>query len=297
MTSTERLWMTREAHTRLKTELAALRSQRGIEVPEDFMDYDDNLMAAHLARQARIHQIQELLGNAVVGEDPPDDGIAEPGMVLTVRYDDTSEIETFLLGVRGVEDADIDVYSMQSPLGRAIAGAHVGEQRTYSIPSGANLPVTLLKAVPYGMHTPKPLRPQLPSPARRQAHKDSASFPCRNLTDPGATNINAPPLQAHRCMPDALLAKRTMRPTTTHAEALASRQIRQCAGELAQRKELTWPPRHVSGSRRKPTSGYTANWTPCVSCSQPESPMRTPTKTSPPSDAHGRHECNRFMTS
>ena len=118
------------------------------------MDYDDNLMAAHLARQARIHQIQELLGNAVVGEDPPDDGVAEPGMVLTVRYDDTGEIETFLLGVRGAEDADIDVYSMQSPLGSAIAGARPGEQRTYSIPSGANLSMTLLKAVPYGMHTP-----------------------------------------------------------------------------------------------------------------------------------------------
>ena len=175
MTSTERLWMTREAHTRLKTELAALRSRRGIEVPEDFMDYDDNLMAAHLARQARIHQIQELLGNAVVGEDPPDDGIAEPGMVLTVRYDDTSEIETFLLGVRGVEDADIDVYSMQSPLGRAIAGAHVGEQRTYSIPSGADLPVTLLKAVPYGMHTPKPPRPQSVPPRRNSSRPRSTS--------------------------------------------------------------------------------------------------------------------------
>ena len=91
----------------------------------------------------------------MVGEDPPDDGIAEPGMVLTVRYDDTGEIETFLLGVRGVEDADIDVYSVQSPLGSAIVGARPGEQRTYSIPSGANLPVTLLKAVPYGMHAPK----------------------------------------------------------------------------------------------------------------------------------------------
>ena len=175
MTSTERLWMTREAHTRLKTELAALRSRRGIEVPEDFMDYDDNLMAAHLARQARIHQIQELLGNAVVGEDPPDDGIAEPGMVLTVRYDDTGEIETFLLGVRGVEDADIDVYSMQSPLGRAIAGAHVGEQRTYSIPSGANLPVTLLKAVPYGMHTPKPPRAQSVPPRRNGSRPRAAA--------------------------------------------------------------------------------------------------------------------------
>ncbi len=97
-------------------------------------------------------------------------------MVLTVRYDDTGEIETFLLGVRGAEDADIDVYSMQSPLGSAIAGAHVGEQRTYSIPSGANLPVTLLKAVPYGMHTPKPARARpshrdAPAPAPRAAAK------------------------------------------------------------------------------------------------------------------------------
>jgi transcription elongation factor GreA len=192
MTSTERIWMTREAHTRLKTELAALRSRRGIEVPDDFMDYDDNL-AAHLARRARIHQIQELLGNAIVGEDPPDDGIAEPGMVLTVRYDDTGEIETFLLGVRGVEDADIDVYSMQSPLGSAIAGARPGEQRTYSIPSGASLPVTLLKAVPYGMHAPKPPRSQALLAGRNSGPRllradsdgptnDLASLPIRNLS-------------------------------------------------------------------------------------------------------------------
>jgi len=130
------------------------------------MDYDDNLVANYTARQARIRQIQDLLTNAVVGEDPPDDGVAEPGMVLTVRYDDTGEIETFLLGVRGVEDADIDVYSVQSPLGSAIVGARPGEQRTYSIPSGANLPVTLLKAVPYGMQAPKSPRRQSVPPQR-----------------------------------------------------------------------------------------------------------------------------------
>ena len=158
--------MTREAHTRLQAELDTLRSRPNIEVSEDFMDYDDNLVANYTARQARIRQIQDLLTNAVVGEDPPDDGVAEPGMVLTVCYDDTGEIETFLLGVRGVEDADIDVYSMQSPLGSAIVGARPGEQRTYSIPSGANLPVTLLKAVPYGKHAPKPARRQSVSPRR-----------------------------------------------------------------------------------------------------------------------------------
>jgi transcription elongation factor GreA len=168
MTTTERLWMTREAHTRLKTELAALRSRPSIEVPDDLMDYDDNLVAKYSARQARIRQIQDLLSNAVVGAHPPDDGIAEPGMVLTVRYDDTGEIETFLLGVRGAEDADIDVYSMQSPLGSAIAGAHVGEQRTYPIPSGVNLRVTLLKAVPYGMHGSESTRAQSAPPRRKR---------------------------------------------------------------------------------------------------------------------------------
>jgi len=155
MTTTVGLWMTRKAHSRLQAERDALRSRPHTAVPEEFMDYDDNFVANYTARQARIRQIQHLLCRAVVGEDPPDDGIAEPGMVLTVRYDDTGETETFLLGVRVVEDTDIDVYSMQSPLGSAIAGAHIGEQRTYSIPSGANLPVTLLEAVPYRMYTPK----------------------------------------------------------------------------------------------------------------------------------------------
>jgi transcription elongation factor GreA len=151
MTSTERIWMTSQAHTRLRTELAGLRSRPGIEVPENSTDYNDTLVANYAARQTRIHQLEDLLTHAVVGEDPPDDGIAEPGMVLTIRYDDTGEVETFLLGVRGAEDTDIEVYSMQSPLGSTIVGARIGEQRTYSIPNGKDLPVTLLKAVPYGM--------------------------------------------------------------------------------------------------------------------------------------------------
>ncbi|GLP80950.1 GreA/GreB family elongation factor [Mycobacterium antarcticum] len=149
MTSTERIWMTPQAHSRLQTELSALCSRPSIEVPEDFMEYDDTLVANHVARRVRIRQLEDLLKHAVVGEDPPDDGIAEPGMVLTIRYDDTGEIETFLLGVRGAEDAGIEVYSIHSPLGSAIAGARVGEQRTYGIPNGTHLPVTLLKAVPY----------------------------------------------------------------------------------------------------------------------------------------------------
>jgi transcription elongation factor GreA len=81
MTSTERVWMTRQAHTRLESELAALRSRPSLEVPDDLMDYDGNL-ATHVARRTRIRRIRDLLTNVIVGEDPPDDGIAEPGMVF-----------------------------------------------------------------------------------------------------------------------------------------------------------------------------------------------------------------------
>ena len=86
----------------------------------------------HVTRQLRIQRIQELLLDAAVGEDPPADGIAEPGMVVTVRYDDTGDTETFLLGVRGAEYADMDVYSVQSPLGSATLGAGCGQRRSFN---------------------------------------------------------------------------------------------------------------------------------------------------------------------
>lgn len=175
MTTPEGVWMTRRAYIRLQVELAGLRSQPTTEVPDDFMDYDDDVVAAHRARQARIGQIHDMLANAIVGEDPPDDGIAEPGMVLTVRYDDTGDTETFLLGVRGVEDADIEVYSAQSPLGSAIVGARAGEQRTYSIPSKDSVPVTLLDAVPHGLYGRKRLRPQPVSPRRSGYRRPTAT--------------------------------------------------------------------------------------------------------------------------
>ena len=155
MTSTERIWMTRQDYTRLHNELAALRSRRNIEVPDDFMDYDANLIAGYRARRARIREIQDLLTNAVVGENPVGGPIAEPGMVLTIRYDDSGETETFLLGRRFGEGADVTVYSTLSPLGHAIAGSCPGEQRIYSLPNERGRLVTLLEAVPYEMYAVK----------------------------------------------------------------------------------------------------------------------------------------------
>jgi transcription elongation factor GreA len=151
MTTAQRVWITQQAHDRLQHELVALRRLIAGEATDD-AEADENSVAIQRARQARIQQIHDVLLDAVVGEDPPDDGIAEPGMVLTVRYDETGETEIFLLGVRGAEYGDMEVYSVQSPLGTALLGAQPGERRSYQVPSGATVPVTLVKAVPYGLH-------------------------------------------------------------------------------------------------------------------------------------------------
>jgi transcription elongation GreA/GreB family factor len=151
MTSTDCIWMTRRQYTRLRNKLNALRSGLIVETPDDAMDFDAN----RVTLQRRISELQKLLAKAVIGQDSAGGSIAEPGMVLTIRYDATGETETFLLGRRGSEGADIKVYSMASPLGRAIAGARPGDQRIYSIPDETGRLVTLLEAVPYGMHLGK----------------------------------------------------------------------------------------------------------------------------------------------
>ena len=155
MTSTERIWLTSEAHSRLRSELDTLLTP----APPQEDTAGDNAVDTARRRAVRVRELQELLANAVVGEDPPNDGIAEQGMVLTIRYDDTGEEETFLLGRRDAEqtardtgDDDIEVYSPVSPLGTALAGARPGHQRSYRVPNGTTVRVTLLNAVPYGQH-------------------------------------------------------------------------------------------------------------------------------------------------
>ena len=135
MTSTQPVWISPKAYERLQRELATLRELLTAAGADG--DDDENIAAVLRAWQTRIQQIHDLLVNAVVGEDPPDDGIAEPGMVVTIRYNDTGDNETFLLGVRDAEYGDMEVYSIQSPLGAAIVGARPGERRTYTLPSGA----------------------------------------------------------------------------------------------------------------------------------------------------------------
>ncbi|MFD1151542.1 GreA/GreB family elongation factor [Saccharothrix hoggarensis] len=156
MTSTRGVWLTPQAHRRLEDELAALLAADAGPPAETDSTTDDDRVVARRRRRERIREIRDLLRHAVVGQDPPDDGIAEPGMVLTVRYDDTGETETFLLGLRAAEHGDIEVYSPDSPLGTALTGARRGDRRAYRVPNGDLVRVTLLDAVPHGHHRTAP---------------------------------------------------------------------------------------------------------------------------------------------
>lgn len=155
----ETTWLTQDAYDRLKGEYDHLvgvgRTDIAdkIESAREEGDLKEN-GGYHAAREeqakqeARIRQLDELLRSAEVGEAPADDGVVEPGMVVTVSL--AGEEITFLLGSREVAgDTDLDVYSSSSPLGAAIRNKKVGETAEYATPSGKTLKAKILKAKPY----------------------------------------------------------------------------------------------------------------------------------------------------
>jgi transcription elongation factor GreA len=153
-------YLTQEAYNRLKAELDHLSGEgrteiaQKIEVARDEGDLKEN-GGYHAAKEeqgkmeARIRQLTQLLDNATVGQAPPDDGVVEPGMVVTV--DLAGEELTFLLGNREIADGSdqTDVYSEKSPLGMAIMDKKVGETTSFTAPNGKDLKVKVLAAKPY----------------------------------------------------------------------------------------------------------------------------------------------------
>ncbi len=111
---------------------------------------DADAWARYRWRERRIRHLQELLLTAEIGIAPPDDGVVEAGMILTVRFDGSPEEETVLLadGAAAVT-SDVEVYSSASPIGRTLLGAREGETRVCGLPGGHTVSVTVLTAKPY----------------------------------------------------------------------------------------------------------------------------------------------------
>jgi transcription elongation factor GreA len=151
-------WLTQEAYDRLKAELDHLTGPgraeivKRIEQAREEGDLREN-GGYHAAKEeqgkqeARIRQLQALLQSAKVGEAPADDGIVEPGMVVTAKVG--GQQMTFLLGSREVAGGDMDVYSEKSPLGEAINGKRAGDKAVYTAPTGKHVEVEIMAAKPF----------------------------------------------------------------------------------------------------------------------------------------------------
>ncbi len=152
-------WLTQDAHDRLSRELEQLIANRPVMAKEindrrEEGDLKEN-GGYHAAREeqgkqeGRILLLQALLRSAKVGEAPVGNGVAGPGMVVTVHFGD-DDAETFLIGSREEsETAGIQVYSSASPLGIALTGAHEGDTVEYETPTGKKMQVRLDTATPY----------------------------------------------------------------------------------------------------------------------------------------------------
>ena len=157
-TANQASFLTQAAHDRLKAELEELSGPgrteiaKKIEAAREEGDLKEN-GGYHAAKEeqgkmeARIRQLTQLLETATIGEIPADDGVVEPGMVVTVEM--FGDQETFLLGSREITDDAMHVYSEKSPIGAAVNGATVGDTVTFEAPNGKQIEVKVLATKPY----------------------------------------------------------------------------------------------------------------------------------------------------
>lgn len=155
-------WLTQESYQKLKAEKDALIANRPVIAAEinerrEEGDLKEN-GGYHAAREqqgqeeARIRQIEDLLSTAVIGETPTESGVAHIGSVVRVYFDDDKDDkQTFLIATReeGSSKKDLETFSPDSPIGKAVLGAKVGESVSYAAPNGHEIKVTIVTADPY----------------------------------------------------------------------------------------------------------------------------------------------------
>ncbi|MBM3688624.1 MAG: transcription elongation factor GreA [Actinobacteria bacterium] len=154
-------WLTREGYDTLQQELAERSGPRRteitkrIEAAREEGDLKEN-GGYHAAKEeqgkneARIRVIKHMLSNAQVGTpDAHDDEVAH-GRVVTVRFVELDEHETFLLASREeAAHATVEVYSPTSPLGQAVLGKRVGESSVYALANGKSMTVEIVTVTLY----------------------------------------------------------------------------------------------------------------------------------------------------
>jgi transcription elongation factor GreA len=153
------VWLTQEQFDQLQLELDELSGPgrkeitRKIELARAEGDLKEN-GGYHAAREeqgkaeARIRQLIQMLRAAKVGEFA-DVSVAGPGMVVSLRWPGEDEIEKVLIGAREHGIEGVEIYSANSPLGKAVTGRKPGETVVYAAPNGREMTVELVEVEPY----------------------------------------------------------------------------------------------------------------------------------------------------
>jgi transcription elongation factor GreA len=154
VTETTGAWLTQDAYDRLKAEYDHLvnvgRAQIAQEIDERRQEGDLKENGGyHAAREeqgkqeARIAQLRSILESASVGDAPESDGTVQAGTVVTAKV--AGRDMRFLVGSREIAgDADLDVFSTQSPLGEAVMGRSAGDDTEYTAPNGNTIAVKIV---------------------------------------------------------------------------------------------------------------------------------------------------------
>ena len=154
------VWLTQEAHDRLRAELDQLVANRPamaaeINARREEGDLREN-GGYHAAKdeqgrqEFRIRQLEDLLRKARVGNAPTTATHAATGTVITIRFRGDDETEKFLLGSREIAGTTgLQVYSPESALGSAILGAKPGTTVTYQAPNGRDITVDVVAVEPF----------------------------------------------------------------------------------------------------------------------------------------------------
>jgi transcription elongation factor GreA len=154
------VWLTQEAHDRLRAELDQLVANRPamaaeINARREEGDLREN-GGYHAAKdeqgrqEFRIRQLEDLLRKARVGNAPTTATHATTGTVITIRFQGDDETEKFLLGSREIAGTTgLQVYSPESALGSAILGTEPGTTVTYQAPNGRDITVDVVAVEPF----------------------------------------------------------------------------------------------------------------------------------------------------
>jgi transcription elongation factor GreA len=146
MVEEKKVQLTQNAYDKLKKELDHLEGEareniiREIATARAHGDLSENA-EYHSAKdqqglqEGRARQIRAMLENAVIVE-ATDDGVAKPGMIITIKHQGDDESETYLLGLREEKGGEHDILTPDSPIGRALVGHSAGEIVTASVPAG-----------------------------------------------------------------------------------------------------------------------------------------------------------------